>query len=248
MTDFLNTAPIPRRTMVLFFIIDTSRSMYGEKIGAVNTAIREVIPEIKEISAENADALIKIAVLTFSSGAKWLYDSPIDSEQFVWTNLDADGVTDMGLAFRMLNEKLSRSQFLNDVVGSFAPALFLMSDGQPTDDYKRGIDELKKNNWFKVALKVAVGIGEDRDLNVLQEFTSNKESVITVHTPEALRKMIRFASVTASQIGSKSSTIGSTDSVTNDSFTQQKQQDFANQLQDFAADNASLLDDTLDGW
>lgn len=110
MTDFLNTAPIPRRTMVLFFIIDTSGSMYGEKIGAVNTAIREVIPEIKEISAENADALIKIAVLTFSSGAKWLYDSPIDSEQFVWTNLDADGVTDMGLAFRMLNEKLSRDR------------------------------------------------------------------------------------------------------------------------------------------
>jgi len=33
--DFL----IPKRTMVLFFVIDTSASMEGSKIGAVNTAI-----------------------------------------------------------------------------------------------------------------------------------------------------------------------------------------------------------------
>lgn len=248
MSDFLESAPIPRRTMVLFFVIDTSGSMSGEKIGAVNTAIREVIPEIKEISAENADALIKIAVLIFSSGATWLYDKPIDSEQFIWNNIEADGVTDMGTAFKMLNEKLSRNQFLNDVVGSFAPAIFIMSDGEPTDDYKRGLDELKKNNWFKVAIKVAVAIGDDANKDVLQEFAGNKECVVETKTPEALRKMIRFASVTASQIGSKSSGIGGVDAITNDSFTQQKQQDFANQLQDFKANNASILDDTQDGW
>jgi uncharacterized protein YegL len=38
---------IPRRTMVLFFVIDTSGSMDGSKIGAVNTSIEEVIPAIK---------------------------------------------------------------------------------------------------------------------------------------------------------------------------------------------------------
>jgi uncharacterized protein YegL len=30
---------IPRKTMVLFFLIDTSGSMSGSKIGAVNAAI-----------------------------------------------------------------------------------------------------------------------------------------------------------------------------------------------------------------
>ena len=34
---------VPRRTMVLFFLIDTSGSMYGDKIGKVNTAIDEII-------------------------------------------------------------------------------------------------------------------------------------------------------------------------------------------------------------
>jgi len=52
----IDKIPIPRRTMVLFFVIDTSGSMSGKKIGTVNAAIEEVIPAIKEISDANADA------------------------------------------------------------------------------------------------------------------------------------------------------------------------------------------------
>ena len=36
--------------MVLFFLVDTSGSMYGTKIGTVNTAIEEIIPELKDLS------------------------------------------------------------------------------------------------------------------------------------------------------------------------------------------------------
>jgi flagellar motor switch protein FliM len=38
---------IPRRTLVLFFIVDTSGSMEGSKIGALNTAIKVVTFETK---------------------------------------------------------------------------------------------------------------------------------------------------------------------------------------------------------
>ncbi len=242
--SLLDSVSIPRRTMVLFFLVDTSGSMYGDKIGAVNEAIREVIPEIKTISEENADALIKIAVLSFSSGAYWLYDQPVEADQFVWNNLEAAGLTDMGIAFGMLNEKLSRTQFMADTVGSYAPALFLMSDGEPTDDYKKGLSALRKNNWFKVAIKVAVAIGADANKEVLKEFTGNDECVLTVRTPEALKKMIRFASVTASQIGSRSSNIGSGDS-TDDS--NQKAADFTEQIKTFQEENEDLKD-IQDGW
>ena len=34
---------VQRRTMVLFFVVDCSGSMKGEKMGTVNEAIREVI-------------------------------------------------------------------------------------------------------------------------------------------------------------------------------------------------------------
>ena len=98
--------------------------------------------------------------------------------------------------------------FMRDVAGSFAPAIFLLSDGEPTDEYKKELGRLKENNWFKKAIKVAVAIGEDANRDVLAEFTGSKEAVVAVHTPEALVKMIRFVSVTASQIGSQSSGVG----------------------------------------
>ena len=200
-----NAVEVARRTMTLFFVVDTSGSMGGSKIGTLNSAIEEVIPEIRKISGENADAAIKIAVLDFSSGAHWITPAPIDAESFCWNYLDADGLTYFGEMCKMLNEKLSRNAFMRDVAGSFAPAIFLLSDGEPTDEYKKELGRLKENNWFKKAIKVAVAIGEDANRDVLAEFTGSKEAVVAVHTPEALVKMIRFVSVTASQIGSQSS-------------------------------------------
>jgi uncharacterized protein YegL len=195
--------------MVLFFVVDTSGSMSGTKIGSVNTAIENVIPELKDISESNADAQIKIAALTFSSGAEWVFDSPIDAETFRWNYVNAGGVTELGLACEKLNEKLSRNAFMSDVTGSFAPAIFLMSDGEPTDNYQSGLNKLKNNNWFKKAIKIAVAIGNDANKRVLEDFAGNSESVLIVHDPESLKKMIRFVSVRASEIGSKSSGIGS---------------------------------------
>lgn len=224
---------VPRRTMVLFFVVDCSGSMKGEKIGTVNNAIREVIPELKDISEENADAQIKIATLQFSSGAKWNVDEPMPAESFRWQDLDAEGITDLGEACRMLNDKLSRKAFMSDATGSFAPAIFLLSDGGPTDDYKRGLEKLKANTWFKKAIKVAVAIGEDANTDVLAEFTGNIESVITVHSPEALKKWIRFVSVRASEIGSKSSSVGTQNENNEESETAEeevKQKEFTDAL------------------
>ena len=193
---------IVKRQMVLFFVIDTSGSMQGTKIGAVNTAIREVLPELKNAGGSDVD--LKIACLTFSSGCEWLYPTPIASESFQWQNLDSYGVTDLGEACRELSKKLSKNVFLKAPSASVAPAIFLMSDGEPTDDYESGLALLKKNNWFKYAIKVAVAIGDDANKDILAKFTGNTEAVITVHTPEALKKWIRKVSITSSEIGSRS--------------------------------------------
>ena len=196
---------IVKRQMVLFFVVDTSGSMQGTKIGAVNTAIREVLPELKD--AGGADIDLKVACLTFSSGCQWMYSTPIASDSFQWTTVDADGVTDLGAACRELNDKLSKNGFLKAPSGSVAPVIFLLSDGEPTDDFESGINLLQQNNWFKHGIKVAVAIGDDANKDVLAKFTGNIEAVITVHTPEALRKWIRKVSITSSQIGSRSQPI-----------------------------------------
>ncbi len=193
---------IVKRQMVLFFIIDTSGSMFGKKISIVNQAIRDVLPELSK--AGGSDVNLKVACLKFSSGCEWMYPSPIAAESFVWQEVQADGVTDLGAACEELSKKLSKKEFLAAPSGSVAPVLFLMSDGDPTDDYKTGVDKLKNNNWFKYAIKVALAIGDDANKDVLKEFTGNIEAVITSHTPESLRKWIRKVSVTSSQVGSKS--------------------------------------------
>lgn len=237
---------VPRRTMVLFFLVDTSGSMSGQKIGTVNSAIEEIVPEVKDISETNADAQIKVATLTFSTGARWVDTQPVSAENFRWNYLDAGGVTDLGEACHQLNEKLSRNEFMSDATGSFAPAIFLLSDGEPTDNYKKGLDKLKQNNWFKKAIKVAIAIGDDANKTVLADFTGNSEAVITVHTPEELKKWIQFVSVRASEIGSKSANAGTDESGTE---IVSKQDQFIKEIQAEAADAPEPSDwDDEDQW
>lgn len=194
---------VVKRQMVLFFILDTSGSMNGTKIGAVNTAIREVLPELRGIGGSDFD--LKIACLTFSKSCEWMYPSPQPVENFNWKGVSAGGPTPLGAACRELNKKLSKNEFMTSPSGSVAPVLFLMSDGAPTDEFEAGLSELEKNNWFKYAIKVAVAIGDDADQNCLAKFTGTEESVITVHTPDALKEWIKAISITSSQIGSQSS-------------------------------------------
>jgi uncharacterized protein YegL len=244
--DLLDSVAIPRKTMVLFFIVDTSGSMMGSKIGEVNSAIEEVVPELRDLSESNADAQIKIAVLEFSSGSRWLTpNGPIEAENFVWNDMDAGGVTDLGDACLKLNEKLSAKAFMQEATGSFAPAIFLLSDGGPTDDYKQGIETLKSNNWFKKSIKVAVAIGSDADKRVLEEFTGSREAVLEVHSPAMLRKMIRFVSVRVSEVASRSSNVGS-----DDDGLYNKQDAFIDELNNFKVEvvDSSEADGDVDIW
>jgi len=237
------TAEVARRTMTLFFVIDTSGSMSGDKIGAVNTAIEEVIPEIKDISECNADATIKIAALSFSTGASWITSEPVAAENFKWHDIDAEGVTDLGRACLALDEKLSTKAFMNEARGSYAPVILLMSDGEPTDDYRRGLEQLKNNNWFKVAIKVAIAIGVDANKEVLMDFTGTSESVIEVHTPGELKKWIKFMSVKSSEIGSSST------NNTSKSKTEQMNDKIKDEKIDWGKwDNSDNVGDSLDGF
>ena len=132
--DPLSATSVSKKSLVIFFLIDTSRSMVGKKIGELNTVMEELIPEIRRVG--EADTDVKVAVLTFGTQVRWMYNEPILIEDFEWSRLRADGVTNMGEAFRELSARMSRNSFLNSPSLSFAPVIFLMTDGYPSDDYK----------------------------------------------------------------------------------------------------------------
>lgn len=205
MPGLIDSERPPRRQMTLFFIIDKSGSMGGSKIGSVNDAIENVLPMIAEISDNNTDAEIRVAALEFSNSTQWLYDEPKLAHEFIWQPVQAAGMTSLGEACIELNKKLSRNGgYMASPSGCFAPAFILLSDGGPTDNFDAGVKKLWENSWFKSGIKLAISI--DSDVNVLEQFTGSKESIVEVHNIEALKDMIKFMALTSSQIGSQSST------------------------------------------
>ena len=196
---------LPAKKLVLFFVVDTSGSMAGAKIGALNNAVEEVLPMVGKISKESNDAEIQISVLQFSSGVKWSYTDPIPADSFSWRTLAASGTTDFGAACKELASKLTRQAggFMASAAGSYAPVFILLSDGGPTDSYETALKNLTEINWFKAGVKIAIAIGDDANVSVLEEFTKTKESVYTVHNIESLKKIIRCVSVTSSMVASR---------------------------------------------
>lgn len=193
---------VARKSMVMFFLIDTSGSMEGRSIAAVNDAMREVLPDIQDISDNNADASIKLAVMSFSSGTNWETPQPVELGSYKWNDLVAGGVTDMGEAFKELNSKLDRNAFLQDTMGVKAPVIIMISDGEPTDDYKAGLKALQQNKWYKRSIKIALGV-DDANMDVMSDFTGSTESAIYLKDKSLLKKLIHVVSVTSSTVGSK---------------------------------------------
>ena len=87
---------------------------------------------------------------------------------------------------------------------SFAPVIFLLSDGSPNDDWKKGLETLKQNKWFQHGLKIALGIGSKVNMEVLRAFTGNDELAVQAKNADQLRELIKLLAVTSSQIGSRS--------------------------------------------
>jgi uncharacterized protein YegL len=110
----------------------------------------------------------------------------------------------LGAACLELDKKLSRNEFLNSATGAFAPVVLLFIDGAPNDNFEDGLKQLQANSWFKNAIKIAIAIGDDADMGILQKFTSNKESIVKANDRKTLTKLIHAVSVRASQFQSHS--------------------------------------------
>lgn len=191
------------RPLHFFWMVDCSGSMFGDgKIGIVNNAIQECIPEMASAAENNPNAQLLIRALQFSTGASWITANPVPVEDYSWEDMSANGVTDMGKAFELLAAQLGIPPM---PTRALPPVIVLLSDGQPTDDYKKGLDKLKALPWFKKAVRIAISIGKDADDDVLTEFTGNRELVLQANNPTALVKMIKWASTTASMVSAPSS-------------------------------------------
>lgn len=151
---------------------------------------------------DNPNAQLLVRTLKFSTGATWVTPDPVNIEDFAWDDLDAGGVTDLGKAFELLAAQLTIPPMTDRAL---PPVIVLLSDGQPTDDYKKSLDKLLHLPWGKKAVRIAISIGQDADDDVLQQFTGNRELVLQANNPQALVKMIKWASTAASLVSAPAS-------------------------------------------
>lgn len=198
---------MPRRVLNIFYVLDTSGSMEGAAIGTLNSAMSETIEILSQQAKKNADAQLKIAVLQFNSGCGWLQSSgPEDAEDFIWEDLTAGGLTDVGSALMELNNKLSKDEYLSSMTGSYLPVIIFMTDGEPTDDYKKSLGVIRENKWFARATKIGFALGEGPNKKIIAEVVGSTEAVIATADLELFSRLIKFVSTTSSMLCSTSHT------------------------------------------
>ena len=192
--------PIANRPLHFIFLADCSGSMSGDKIQALNHAIREAIPHMRDVAEGNPNAEVLVRAIKFSAGAQWHVSQPTKVDEFEWTDLSAYGMTEMGRALSLVTDALKTPPMPERAL---PPVLVLISDGQPTDDFNAGLEVLMAEPWGKKAVRLAIAIGEDADTNVLQCFIGHAEiQPLQANNAEDLVNYIRWASTAVLQAAS----------------------------------------------
>jgi uncharacterized protein YegL len=186
---------IATRPLHFIWICDCSGSMAADgKIESLNDAIKQALPVIKDSADSNPFAKVLIRCIKFSNGAEWINKEPIPLENFHWSDLSADGVTDMGKALSMVADELKMPPMEKR---GYPPVLVLVSDGQPTDNFDGGLKKLMSESWGKKSVRLSVGIGEGADTEVLQKFIGNLEiKPLVARNSQELVRYIVWASRT----------------------------------------------------
>lgn len=203
-----NFTETPRKELHIFYVLDTSGSMLGDKISTLNRAMEETVDALRDMARKNGDARLKIAVLTFASNCEWITSNgPEDLEEaFVYEPLSAGGLTDIGSALEELNQKLSRHEFLDSMTGAYMPVIIFMTDGYATDDYDKALSEIRQNRWFARATKIGFAFGDDPDERMISSVVGNSEAVIKTNDYDTFVKLMKFVSVTSSMLVSGTQT------------------------------------------
>jgi uncharacterized protein YegL len=188
--------PMASRPVHFIWLLDCSSSMsLNGKMAQLNFAIREAVPEMQSAARDNPAASLLVRVVTFSNGAVWHLAAPTKVDDFVWKDVHSFGGTDLGAALRLAAAELATPPMPQRAL---RPVLALVSDGQPTDDWRSGLRAVDATPWGTRAVRVAVAIGDDADKAMLKEFLANPElEPFEAKNAQQLARAIRWASTMA---------------------------------------------------
>lgn len=158
------------RRLPVFVMVDVSESMAGDAITAMHHGMEQLLvalkrdPQVIEIGA--------LSVISFGASAK--VEVPLDSVLDVRIpSLGLSSGTSLGGAFDLLASEINSRvvRTTHEVRGDYKPVVFLITDGQPTDNWRRAYGRFRQ--CYPSLTVHAVGCGDDVDFSVLKEITPN---------------------------------------------------------------------------
>lgn len=230
---------IAKQRLNLVVLVDCSKSMQGERIAQVNSALRDIKAHLVNMQNENANVDFHITVITFSTDAYFLNgDRSKEIENFDFKDIKGGGWSNLHIAYERLEEilkKESKGGIMPDF-GGVAPILLLMTDGHPTKyPLKEEMAALKKLPWFNVALKygIAIELKDKRTHDVLRDFVNGNGDVIECYDAKLLERIIKIIVLTASKVKSTSTSVHAQNNVSITAEVQMQVQQALSEVDDW---------------
>jgi len=195
---------VARRPLHFIVMADCSGSMKGEKMQALNYALRSMLPHLLSWERDQLQAKLLIRVLAFATRPCWHVPDPVSVADLSaqWRDLEFahQGLTNMGLAFRAIAEVLGPHQLERRALG---PAILLVTDGQPTDPpggFESGLATLLGSAAGRSSLRLAVAVGRDANSAPLNRFRSPDAPVLVAESIDDIVDRLVTASIAVSRM------------------------------------------------
>jgi uncharacterized protein YegL len=197
------------RRLPVYFLLDTSGSMNGEPIQALNNALRGMINTLR--SDPQAIDSLWISIITFDREIKEVVPlTDLSSFQLPEIECPQSGPTNTGKALEKLYDKVQKEirKGTPEQKGDWRPLLFIFTDGKPSDPllYSEMIPKIRELNFASI---VGCAAGNLADNSKLKDLT---DSVVHLGTADSttLKQFFKWVSDTIEQ-GNKS--MGTTDNI-----------------------------------
>jgi len=161
--------PEPRCPCVL--LLDTSGSMQGEAINALNTGLAAFKRDLMKDPL--ASRRVEIAIITFDNEIKVVQDF-VTADQFESPVLNAQGQTFMGSGIQKALDLIQtrKTQYRANGIAYYRPWVFMITDGEPQGEpeniVQNAAQRLKNDEHNKRVAFFAVGV-ENANMQKLAE-------------------------------------------------------------------------------